>query len=201
MVKNINFEIRKFSSPPFFFTDSSKISDYERIIKNLAKNSTIIIREYDLDKNSRLDFAKRISFLARNKGLKILVGKDFELARKIKADGVHFSDFDRLPIQFFKKKTFAKNFIFSFAAHSEKSIIKFGKFNFDFIFLSPIFPTTSHKDSPTLGLKNLRKIVTKNKSKSLICALGGVNYNNIRQLRKNKISSFGAIDFFTLANK
>lgn len=194
---NIDFEIRKFPYPPFFFTDLRKIPDIEKTIKNLPKNSHIIIREYNLDKNSREVFAKKVSALARARSLKIIVGKDFELARKIKADGIHFSDFDNLPIQFFKQKSFPKKFIFSFASHSYKSFLKAQKTKADLIFISPIFATTSHLNSPSFGINNLRKIVAKNKKPNqIIAALGGVKSDNIKILRKLKIISFGAIDLF-----
>jgi thiamine-phosphate pyrophosphorylase len=133
----------------------------------------------------------------RAQGLKILVGKDFALAKKIKADGVHFSDFDKLPLQFLKKKSFPKKFIFSFSSHNFKSALK-TKANM--IFISPIFPTTSHAEAKSLGLKNLAKIAFKSKNPNYLTrsvyALGGVNSKNIKSLRKLKISGFGAIDFF-----
>lgn len=184
-----------------FFTDRSKVSDFEKTISSLPKNSAIIIREYDLDKKAREIFAQKIVTLARVRGLKILVGKDLELARKIKADGVHFSDFDKLPLQFFKKKSFPKKFIFSAACHSFKSILRVEKLRADLIFISPIFPTTSHSDAKILGLRNLAKIAVKTKKPSYalspIFALGGVNLENIKSIRKLGISGFGAIELFT----
>jgi thiamine monophosphate synthase len=199
----ILFEIKKFRAPPVFFTDRKKISDFEKIIKILPKNSTIIIREYDLDKKKREDFARNIvnfSHANRAKNLKIIVGKDFALARKIKADGVHFSDFDKLPQIFLKKKSFPKKFIFSFACHNFKSTLKALKLRPDMIFISPIFSTTSHLETKIIGLKNLRKISLINKKQDYFpmrfYALGGINSDNIKSVRKTKISSFGAINLF-----
>lgn len=188
-----------------FFTDRKKVSDFEKVIKNLSKNSTIIIREYDLDEKNREAFAQKISALARARNLKVLVGKDFKLARKIKADGIHFSDFDQLPLQFFNQKSFPKNFIFSFACHSFKSFLKAKKLNLDMIFLAPIFPTSSHQETKIFGLKNLAKIAVKHKKQNYfsppifakILALGGVNSQNLKALKKLKISGFGAIDYFS----
>lgn len=174
--------------------------DFEKVIKSLPKNSTIIIREYDLDEASREEFAKKIIALARPKKLKILVGKSFALAKKIKADGVHFSDFDKLPLNFLKKKSFPKKFIFSLACHSAKSVLNSAKSKPDMIFLSPIFSTTSHADVKALGLKNLAKTAFKNRNHNYllppIFALGGINLNNIKSVRKLGISGFGAIDLF-----
>jgi len=200
MNQKILFEIKKFSTAPIFFTDRKKISDFENVIKNLPKNSTVIIREYDLDQKSREEFAKKIISLARTKGLRIVIGKDIVLAKKLKADGVHFSDFDKLPLQFFKRKSFEKKFIFSFASHSEKSLLKSKKLKPTVVFLAPIFPTSSHADTKIIGLKNLAKITFKNRSSDYlsprIYALGGINSENIKSIRKLPISGFGAIDLF-----
>lgn len=184
-----------------FFTDRSKVSNFEKTIAGLPKNSAVIIREYDLDKKARAIFAQKIVTLARPRGLKILVGKDFELARQIKADGVHFSDLDRLTPQLFKKKSFPQKFIFSLACHSLKSILSLAKLRADLVFISPIFPTTSHSDAKNFGLRNLAKIAVKTKKPSYVLppvfALGGVNFENIKSIRKLGISGFGGIELFT----
>lgn len=185
---------------PTLFTNRKKIFNFEKAIASLPKNSKIIIREYDLDKKNREKFAKKIISLARVRGLKILVGKDFDLAKKIKADGIHFSDFDKLPLQFFKKKSFPKKFIFSAACHSKKSFLKLQKLKLDMIFVAPIFPTTSHAGAKDFGLRNLAKIAVKSRGSdyffSEIYALGGINSTNIASVRKLGISGFGAIDLF-----
>jgi thiamine monophosphate synthase len=200
MNQKILFEIKKFPAAPVFFTDRKKIFDFFSAIKNLPKNSTIIIREYDLKGHEREAFAKKIIALAKIKKAKILIGKDFNLAKKLKADGVHFSDFDRLPWQFFKRKSFPKKFIFSLACHSFGSLLKAQKLKTDLIFISPIFASTSHADVKPLGLKNLAKITFKTKNSnylaSRIRALGGVNSTNLKRLRKLGIQGFGAIDLF-----
>ncbi len=183
-----------------FFTDRKKVKCFEEVIKNLPINSAIIIREYDLDKKSREDFARKIIALARPRGIKIIIGKDFSLAKKLKADGLHFSDFDRIPTQFLQKKLWSKNFIFSLSAHSLKSVLKLRKLSPNMLFISPIFPTTSHAKSESLGLKTLAKIAFKTKNQNYckvnIYALGGVNLQNLISLQKLPIKGFGAIDLF-----
>lgn len=200
MDQKILFEIKKFSGAPVFFTDRKKIFDFEKTIKNLPKNSIIVIREYDLDKNLRETFAKKIINLARVESLRILVGKDISLAKKLRADGVHFSDLDKLPLQFFKKKSFKKNFIFSFACHSERSFLKSKKLEIGMLFFAPIFPTTSHIGANAIGLRKFAEIAFKHRdsgySSPQIYALGGVNSENIKSLRSLPIAGFGAIDLF-----
>ncbi len=183
------------------FTDRRKIFDFKNVIKNLPKNSAIIIREYDLGKKDRKDFAKKILTLAKDRNdLKILVGKDFALAKEIKADGIHFSDFDKLPLQFFKKNSFPKKFIFSFACHSLKSLFNSIKIRADMIFISPIFLSSSHPDAKNLGLRNLAKITVQNKKQNYlfgnIYALGGIKKENLKMIKKLPLKGFGAIDYF-----
>lgn len=181
-------------------TDRTRISDFEKTINSLPKNSAILIREYDLDKKNREIFTQKISALARGKDLKILVGKDITLAKKIKADGIHFSDFDKLPLQFLQQKKFNKKFIFSFACHNIKSLKKAHQIKADIAFISPIFPTKSHLKTKSLGLKSLAKISLKTKTTTYfhpeVYALGGINSKNITSVRKLGISGFAAISLF-----
>lgn len=200
MNQKIYLGIKKFATAPVFFTDRKKISDFSSVIKNLPKNSAIVIREYDLDNKSREIFARKIINLAKPRGHKILIGKDFSLAKKLKADGLHFSDFDKIPPQFLQKKLWPKKFIFSLACHSLKSALKMEKLTPDLLFISPIFSTTSHTNAKSFGLKNLAKISFKTKNQSYfapnIYALGGVNLENLKSLQKLPIQGFGAIDLF-----
>ncbi|MBU6140624.1 MAG: thiamine phosphate synthase [Proteobacteria bacterium] len=175
-----------------FFTDRRKVSDFKKVIESLPRNSVVIIREYDLLRAEREIFAREILNLARSKGFKILVGKDLFLAKKIKADGVHFSDFDRLPMYFLRRI----NFIFSFSCHSLKSFLRAQRLSPDMVFISPIFPTSSHKEKKPLGLRGLAKIITKNQNLLPVYALGGVDSVNIKSLKKLKLAGFGAINFF-----
>lgn len=213
MDQKILFEIKKFEKKnkkinrglnlpaSVLFTDRKKISNLENTIKSLPKNSAIIIREYDLNKKDREIFAKKIQLFAKSKSLKILVGKDIALAKKIKADGLHFSDLDRLPLQFMKKNKFNKKFIFSFSCHNFKSILKAQRLKPDMVFISPVFPTTTHLNTESLGLKNLAKISLKSKSNSYfklkLYALGGINSENLASIRKLGLSGFAAISLFS----
>lgn len=206
------FEIKKFEKrnkkinrvkalpSSILFSDRTKISDLKTTAKSLPKNSAILIREYDLSQKNREIFAQEISAIAKNRGLKILVGKDVALARKIKADGAHFSDFDKVPMQFLQKKNFNKKFIFTFSCHNFKSVLKAKKLKADIIFISPIFPTTSHLNTKALGLINLAKIHLKSKSTSYSAsrfyALGGINSKNLLSVRKLGLSGFAAISLF-----
>lgn len=196
---SLNFDINKFKFGPVIFSDRFKFTDLEEKIRKLPKNSTIIIREYDLDDKKREILAKNIIFLAKKQKITVLIGKNINLAKKIGANGVHFSDFDQLPLKFLRKFAFPKNFIFSFSCHSEKSLRLAQNIKANLVFISPAFLTTSHSEQKCLGSLRLAKIALQ-KEKVIydgnLCALGGVNAKNIKLIKKLKFDSFGAIDLF-----
>ena len=154
----------------------------------------VIFREYDLESKDREEVARKIIKICREKNHKILIGKDLAMARKLRADGIHFSDNDKLPIQIFNRQNLPREFIFSFACHNFLSVLKSHRLKADVIFISPIFITKSHPDVEPLGLMQLSKIIRI--SKIPIFALGGVNKQNIRILQKVGAQGFGGVEIF-----
>jgi thiamine-phosphate pyrophosphorylase len=174
----------------FFFTDRKRFDDIFKVVKNLPKNSAVIIREYDLNNAQRLDFALKISDIAKKKSLKVWVGKDWKLANKIKADGIHLSD--REGFSWFRN--FNKNLLVSYACHSEKSVRKAQEFGSDLIFYSPIFSTKSHPKQKPIGSLKLRNLTSK--ISTPIYALGGVDEGSIKILANSNIAGIGGISIF-----
>lgn len=190
-----------------FFSDRIKFNNQKNLIKNLSKNSAVIFREYDLNFPDRYSMAIELKKILNPKN-KFLVAKDFTLVKKIKADGIHFSDLDKkIPINFLNKKSFPKNFIFSLALHPKNNFRSLGlikKYQPDWIFISPIFATTSHVNQSSIGIIKFSKLIFKIKNFACknkkfmpkIYALGGINFGNLKILSKLQISGFGAIDLF-----
>lgn len=198
------FEIKKIilknNNSLYFFTDRKKICDLNQVLKNLPKKTCIIFREYDLLSQEREELAREYFKIAKAFGHKFLVGKDFNLAMKIKCDGVHFSDRDftksLMKIRYSCKKN---KLIFSCALHENKNLFYLRKLTPDIVFLSPIFATSSHKNQRPIGLFNYvktAKIFKQKIAKNNFFPLGGINLQNLRRLNKINITGFGAIDFF-----
>jgi len=177
-----------------FFTDRKRCANLSLTIAKLPKNSAVIFREYDLKSDEREALAKEIIAICRAKNHKILIAKDLALARKLGADGTHFSDHDKLPLQIFNRQNYPRKFIFSFACHNFLSVIKLQKLEADLIFVSPIFATKSHPNAAPIGLRQLSKIIRY--SKIPIFALGGINKKNVYAIKKLGACGFGAIENF-----
>jgi len=112
------------------------------------------------------------------------------MAYKLKADGIHLKEKNR----FRPVKDLSSRFYISTSCHSVTSAKLAEKSGKDFIFMSPIFETTSHKNVKPLG--RLRFSLAIKSLKIPVIALGGINNKNLPLLNNLKISGFAAIDFF-----
>jgi thiamine-phosphate pyrophosphorylase len=178
----------------FFFTDQKriggKIENIFDVIKNLPQNSAVIVREYNLKPDERLHFAQKIMEIATPKNLPVLIGKDWNLAEKIGANGVHFSDRDQSLI--IPKKR--GEMILSYSCHSLESIIQAEKLKADLLFYSPIFLSKSHLNQKPIGIDGLKNFTKK--TKLPVYALGGIDEKNIELLENTGISGIGGISIF-----
>ena len=179
----------------FFFTNRKKFPNIFATIQKLPKNSAIIIREYDLNYQERLEFALKIIKIAKSRGTLTFIGKDLPLAIKLKANGVHFSDFDQSWQKYLYYQRYNRNFLFSCSCHSQKFLQKAINYNFNYYFLSAIFPTSSHPGTKTLGQRNLTKIINQTAKNSAIYALGGINKDNIKLLNNSKVYGIAGISY------
>jgi len=192
-------------NPCFLFDDNKKTIDINQVLKKLPNNSNIIFRNYHLNNKIKLELAKEYKKNTQKFSHNFIVGKDFNLANKISAHGIHFSDNDlknnSLKILIYRRFFGNKNFFFSLAIHNLKSLNFCKILQPDCLFISPIFATTSHHDSRFLGFYNFikfRHIICKKFKINIqkIAPLGGINLQNLRRLNNIKIAKFGAIDFF-----
>jgi thiamine-phosphate pyrophosphorylase len=160
-------------------------------IKKLKKNIAIIYRNYTkkIDKKG----LNNLKILCKKQNRKLYLANDYKLAVKMNLDGVYIPSFNqKLNINLYRKK---KNFIILGSAHNIKEIKIKEKQNVDAIFLSSLFK----KKKTYLGLKRFKNL----KSKTLlkIIALGGINKNNIKELRLLNVYGFAAISFFNNTKK
>ena len=160
-------------------------------INNLNKNIAIIFRKYNMKPNIRK--INEIKKFCKLSGRKFFLSNNIKLALKLNLDGVYLPSFNKsIKINIYSKKT---NFLVLGSAHNLKEIKIKEKQNVDAIFLSSLFK----KKKTYLGLKRFKNL----KSKTLlkIIALGGINKNNIKELRLLNVYGFAAISFFNNTKK
>ena len=122
--------------------------------------------------------------------IKFLISSEIDLAFKLKLDGVYLPSFNK---KFYHKKfQNFKNFLIIGSAHSLKEIRIKEKQNVEQIFLSPLFKIK--KTNKLLGIIRFNNL-SKFTKKSLV-ALGGINKNNIKQLKLINAEGFAGITYF-----
>ena len=173
-----------------FMTDCIKIDNVFSVVRSLPPNTLIIIRDYNI--KNRKQYSQKIIKIAQRRGNKILIAKDFEMAKDLGANGVHLPE--HIAYKAKKIKKYNSNLIVTTSAHNKKSIKESNLLPVDAVFLSPIFRTTSHNKTKNKGLcflRNMQRLSTKP-----IFALGGVNVKNTLSLRNCGIKGFASIDAF-----
>jgi thiamine-phosphate pyrophosphorylase len=73
-----------------FFTDPARIADPAAIIAKLPRGCGIVIRHFG--QPNAIAQAAELAKIARRRGLIVLIGADRNLARRLRADGVHLPE-------------------------------------------------------------------------------------------------------------
>ncbi len=175
----------------YAITDSSTLnfnfltSDLQRF----AQNADIIVYR---DKSTAHYQKNAFLFLAEAKKQnfsKILLHSNYQLAHKLKADGVHLSSLQFSDIQ----KAKALGLFVIISTHSLDEALEAQKLGVDLVTFSPIF-ATPNKGEPK-GVEELKKVVSK--LSIGVIALGGIVGNEqIEACRDSGAFGFASIRYF-----
>ena len=144
----------------------------------------IQLRMKDTPTEDILPIAKETLTLCRQYEATFIIDDHVELAKQIKADGVHLGKLD-MPITE-ARSILGKNFIIGGTANTLEDIRMHYEAGADYIGCGPYrFTTTKKNLSPVLGLEGYREIVRKMKMEGLdlpIVAIGGIEKEDIPSL-------------------
>lgn len=167
-----------------FFTDPERTPDPEGIAARLPRGSAIVYRTFGAkDADVR---ALRLKRIARARGLKLLIGQDAALARRVGADGVHLPE--RLAHRAGPLKRAHPDWIITCAAHSLRAARGGAA---DAVVISAIFPSRSASAGQPLGPLRLAAIIRANRP---AYALGGVNEKTARRLLNAGLIGLAAVE-------
>ena len=156
----------------------------------IPNGAAILLRSYKI--KGRKKIAKQLLKFCKIKKLKLLISEDIKLARDINADGVHFPTYmvkkDIINWSLINKIKIKNNLIITTAIHNSKELENAQLFDFDAGLLSPVFPSKSHPNGKSLGIRKFSKLV--DKSDLPIYALGGINAKNIKSLFQTDIIGY-----------
>jgi thiamine-phosphate pyrophosphorylase len=166
----------------YFFTDPARTPDPVAIAETLPRGAAIVFRHFGAA--DRLQTARALARVARRRGLKLLIGADAALARRVGADGVHWPE--RLLAR-------AERFGLTTAAtHSAEAAARAAAVGVEAIMLSPVFPSRSASATHALGAFRASQIARA--AGRPIIALGGVNAKTARTLAGRGFAGCAAIE-------
>ncbi|MDX8395997.1 MAG: thiamine phosphate synthase [Mariprofundaceae bacterium] len=151
----------------------------------------ILVREKQLDSAKLLAFSSRLRGLTHQFGAKLIIHTQADIAKAINADGVHIASNMLNEIPAMRTWLDDDKMTISASCHNEIELGFAHRFGADFSFLSPVFPTQSHPDTPALGIDAFKQLA--NDSPLPIIALGGINSENRQQLKGFGIATLGTI--------
>jgi len=135
---------------------------------------------------------RRLRKIARERGLKLLVGADDALAGALEADGVHLPE--RLAHRATRLKAAHPAWIVTAAAHSARAARQGLASGADAVVVSAIFPSTSPSAAAPIGPLRLSQLVRR--VGGPVYALGGINNKTARRLRDAGLVGLAAVDGF-----
>ncbi len=171
----------------FFLTDETRIGDPLAVISRLPRGSGVIVRDYAAP--DRANLVTSIAEISRRRGLRLLVGGDGALARRVGAAGVHLPEHRCREALIWRSRY--PSWLVTVAAHSASALHAAGRVGADAALLSPVFATPSHPDGTALGVARFKALARI--SPVPIVALGGLTGTNICQLAGAAIVGIAAI--------
>jgi thiamine-phosphate pyrophosphorylase len=137
-------------------------------LQRLPRGAGIVFRHKSLAPAERRRLFERVRRICRHKRILLVLAGDARIARAWKADGHHGRDARR-------------NAGFrSCPVHTPRELRGAERSGADLLFLSPVFPTRSHPDAPTLGRIGFAALARQ--ANRPVVALGGMDARKARTL-------------------
>jgi thiamine-phosphate pyrophosphorylase len=173
-----------------FFTDPVRTPDAEAIARTLPRGAAIVFRAFGApDAEAR---GLRLKRIARQRGLKLMVGADAALAQALGADGLHLPE--RLAHRARRLRAAHPGWIVTAAAHSAGAARRGLGAGADAVVVSAIFPSNSPSAGPAIGPIRLALLVRR--AGGSVYALGGVSNKTARLLKDTGLVGLAAVEGF-----
>ena len=159
----------------------------ENIQKACTHGATLVqLRLKNVPINQVLAVAKKVRVVTAHFKTKLIINDYYEIAKEVRADGVHLGKTDSCPT-IARKHLYDWQIIGGTANTLEDCQLLIGK-KVDYIGLGPLrFTTTKMNLSPVLGLKGYRIITESLKTKTPIIGIGGITLDDVTDLLQTGI--------------
>ncbi|MBV8703929.1 MAG: thiamine phosphate synthase [Acetobacteraceae bacterium] len=167
----------------WLFTDARRLPDPRAAAARLPRGIGGVVLRHDTDPA----LGRALARLCRARRLALVVAGDPRLAAALGA-GVHLRD-GRWPGA--ARPPRRRGALLTSSAHDAASLRRAAAAGVNFVFLSPAFPTASHPGGASLGAVRWSRLAAR--SAAPVAALGGIDGDSVRRLRRAACAGAGAI--------
>ncbi|KZX16405.1 thiamine phosphate synthase [Methanobrevibacter curvatus] len=166
-------------------SDNKTDEEYLKIVEEAINGgvTTVQIREKKKSSKKFYELANKLKEITDKHNIKLIVNDRIDIALAINADGVHIGQNDMEPK--IARKLIGDEKILGISASNINESIKAEKDGADYIGTGAIFPSKTKKDAKKASINELKNIV--DSVNIPVVAIGGLNENNIHQLKDTKI--------------
>lgn len=159
----------------------SGLSHAEQVSRLIAGGAQMIqLREKHGAPKDFFADAGRALKIARRHNVKIIINDRVDIALALKADGAHLGQDDLPPAE--ARKILGEDAIIGFSTHNLNQAVEAVKLPVDYIAIGPVFPTrTKENADAVVGLETVKAVRASIGNFPLI-AIGGINFQNFRQV-------------------
>lgn len=183
--------LKKPLPPLLFFTDPQRTSEPAAIARRLPTGSAVVLRLFGAA--DAVDQARALRALTAERGVKLLIGADADLAAAVKADGVHLPE--RLASQAPDLRRTHPGWLITAAVHSEDALRLAAQAGADAAMVSPVFPSRSPSAGAPLGVERLTAMIAA--TDMPVYALGGVTAETAQYLKDSGAAGIAAVEALT----
>ncbi|HEX6956769.1 MAG TPA: thiamine phosphate synthase [Ferrovibrio sp.] len=170
-------------------TDLRRMADPRPMIERLPRGSGVLFRHYELPRAARLQLARQIAALCRQRGLFLLVAGDAPLAQAVGADGLHLPEW-----MLHGRRRPRGGWLVTAAAHNAAAIARAARGGAAAVLISPVFATASHPGAKALGPVRFAALAAQARRRGLLVyALGGIDAATLKRLRPVPKTGIAAI--------
>ena len=161
-----------------------------QVEKTLKAGTTILqLREKEMSYDDFLAEAKSIKTITDKYKIPFIINDNVEVAVNCNADGVHVGQEDMVADKV--RKIIGNDKILGVSAKTVEEAVLAEKMGADYLGVGSIFGTTSKDDAKYCSIETLKKICET--IKIPVVAIGGINENNIPQLKNTGIKGIAVI--------
>jgi thiamine-phosphate pyrophosphorylase len=169
-------------------TDDDRLVDPLEAARMLPRGSLVVLRARNAARRAAL--ARALMNVALNRGLRVSIADDPELAARCSADGVHFPEARIGEAAHWRVRR--PHWLITCAAHSLSACARARLVRADAAFLAPVFATQSHPGRNCLGPFRARAIA--HASLIPVYALGGIDAQNAARLADGGFIGLAAVE-------